>query len=203
MKGPDSIQSNGTPASFWISAGHTLVAQFLVTTASSLLAIGSLQAPESWCARLVARFDHLIGPVMRLILGAVGAPPCSKVDLKIVHWYNVYVQLILIDLIIVGGCFGLCAPFWKAWARQLRRHPYWLHERPGELKTEFMAVSILLAFVATGAVWLLIADDPFGFGESCQVVTPWLLLRVPLLTTISYGFACLAAAFGLAAKSHD
>jgi hypothetical protein len=190
---------------FWISAGSSLVVQFVLTAGYAVLTILSLQAPPNAFTSLMARSDRLLQPAMAPILAYIGRPPCGggSANLFASRLYEADAQVVAVDLAVAACCFLLCIPFWRAWAKQLQKFPLWATAQPEQRESRLEIGQGLTLLGAAGAAWFLFADAYPISTARCSMFSAWLLLRAPLITTIVYGLSCFTAAFAVARAPGD
>jgi hypothetical protein len=184
-----------------ITAGFSLLAQFALTAGYCLLVLVSLHLPASGLAQIMAQWDQRLRPVLGPILEALGKSPCAAHGLSGLRLYDAYVELVIVNLAIAASCYLACAPFWKDWAKRLRRHPRWARASAQQVESELEIGQGLTLAGGAGAAWILV-DAPYP-ARACVALDPWLFLRVPLIVTVVYGLACFCAAFGSARSPTD
>jgi hypothetical protein len=161
----------------------------------SLSLIASLKAPMGALARFRASWDERLQSRLKPLFDALGEPPCAVHAHRALQLFQAYVQLVVVAFAIAALCGLACWPFWDDWSRSLRRLRCWRRMDPDQVETALEFGEALALAGLFGALWLLVAPYP---AKGCSVVVPWLFLRPTLITTVAYGFGCLAAAFASA-----
>jgi hypothetical protein len=135
------------------------------------------------------------------LAGSAGSAGCggAKVSPFIARAWAFDIHIIVINLIVAAMLIAASRRYWPSWSRQL----YGALGRLGlegdaiPLGADAGYVTVLCSVIAV-LWWLLLRNDLFDSAAHCAALQPWQLLRVPLLTTIAHGFACVAAAFWVA-----
>lgn len=191
----------GPPPGWSPSAGDVVALGAVFNLTYSGVVIYALANPEGLLGIAVRKWieigRNLLAPVY-LLAGSTGCGGV-KVSPFVARAWACDIHLTVINLMVAAALIAASRRYWATWSRQL----YDAFGRIG-LKGDAIQQGADAGYVTVlcGAIavlwWLLLQNDLFDSAAHCASLQPWHLFRIPLLTIIAHGFACVAAAFWIA-----
>jgi hypothetical protein len=176
------------------SVSSAVLRVFLVSTFCSLAVIAMTDFLDEQPERPAGWLE----PLSRLLNAALatfnGGPELSYDRARSLQLYRLLLTLCL----AVAICFFIGSRNrWKSWGAALRRvyvDSGCLHGRELGKAIMFGYAQMILGLL--GAICLLVWDDyKFGNSEEVMYAEQWTYLRISIVTSLAFAFACYAAAF--------
>jgi hypothetical protein len=167
----------------------------------SVIGIYALANPDGLLGVAMGRWVEICRKVLWPAYVLAGSAGCggAKVSPFAARAWTFDIHLTAVNLIVVALLILGSQRYWSNWSGQLNG----AISRFG-LKGDAVhqAADAGYVMVLCGAIaplwWLLLENDLFDSAVHCTALKPWLLLRIPLLTTTAHAFPCVAAGFWVA-----
>lgn len=191
----------GPPPGWTPTAGDVVSVGAVFNMTYTAIVIYALANPDGLIGGAVGKWVEICRKVLGPAYVLAGSAGCggAKVSPFVARAWVFDIHLKVINLIVVAILIAGSRRYWPSWSGQL----YGTLDRLG-LKGDAIHQGADAGYVTVlcGAIaplwWLLLENDLFESAAHCITLQPWLLLRVPLLTTTAHAFACVAAAFWVA-----